>query len=454
MRVRVALAVGLLASAAHAQSDRAGQVPVATLAPLLTEVTPGVVSVSVVGAPEQSAWLQDPALREFFGTPLPQQRRQGIGSGVIVDDAAGLIVTNHHVVQGAESIVITLNDRSTFDATLVGSDAATDIALLEIEAADHALTALSFGDSNELRVGDFVVAIGNPFGLGQTATSGIVSGLGRSGINIEGYEDFIQTDASINPGNSGGALVTLNGELVGINSAIVASTTGGNIGIGFAIPSDMVREIVDQLRQHGEVQRGQLGIGIQDVTQGLAQALDLAVDRGALVSEVQPKSPAEIAGIEIGDVIVAIDGNPIETATELRNAVGLTRLGERVTLTIRRGAEEKTVVADVLMPRAATAPQAPPSPRPAPVAALDGVTVTDLPPDHPLSGEVAGVFIADVAPESFAWLQGLRPNDIVTAVNQEPTGSVAEFTAAVEQSQLPLALHVRRGTRQQFILIE
>ncbi|HUQ53653.1 MAG TPA: trypsin-like peptidase domain-containing protein, partial [Gammaproteobacteria bacterium] len=260
-----------------------GETP--TLAPLLQRVTPGVVNISVSGsaAEARNPLLEDPFFRRFFEGPdaplaPPSVPRQSIGSGVIIDADEGLVVTNHHVVQGADSIVVTLNDRREYNATLVGSDAGTDIALLRV-VADAKLTEIPIGNSSQLAVGDYVVAIGNPFGLGQTATAGIVSALGRSGVNIESFEDFIQTDASINPGNSGGALVDINGQLLGVNTAIL-SGTGGNIGIGFAIPSNMVREVVAQLLEHGNVERGRIGIAIQDVTPGLAQALELEVDSG------------------------------------------------------------------------------------------------------------------------------------------------------------------------------
>ena len=272
--------------------------------------------------------------------------RQSIGSGVIIDGARGLVVTNHHVVQGADSIVVTLSDRREFNATLVGSDAGTDVALLRVMSDDAAFAEIPIGDSSALSVGDYVVAIGNPFGLGQTATAGIVSALGRSGVNIESYEDFIQTDASINPGNSGGALVDINGQLLGVNTAIL-SGTGGNIGIGFAIPSNMVREVVEQLLEHGNVQRGRIGIAIQDVTPGLAQALELSTDRGALVNQIEPGSPAEQAGIQAGDVIVAINGKPIDSSADLRNEIGLIRAGDSVEVTSIRDGERRTVRATV-----------------------------------------------------------------------------------------------------------
>ena len=295
--------------------------------------------------------LEDPFFRRFFEGPdaplaPPNVPRQSIGSGVIIDGDEGLVVTNHHVVQGADSIVVTLSDRREFNATLVGSDAGTDVALLRVMTDDAAFAEIPIGDSSGLAVGDYVVAIGNPFGLGQTATAGIVSALGRSGVNIESYEDFIQTDASINPGNSGGALIDINGQLLGVNTAIL-SGTGGNIGIGFAIPSNMVSEVVEQLLEHGNVQRGRIGIAIQDVTPGLSQALELTTDRGALVTQVEPGSPAEQAGIQPGDVIVAIDGNPIDSSADLRNTVGLVRAGESVEVAAIRDGERRSVRATV-----------------------------------------------------------------------------------------------------------
>ena len=431
-----------------------------TLAPLLAEVTPAVVNVAVVGGAgiETNPLLQDPNLRRFFGIPdepegQPQPREQNIGSGVIVDAAEGLIVTNHHVIRDADSIVVTLSNRRQFDATLVGSDELTDIALLKIESGDHRLSAISFGDSDELEVGDYVVAIGNPFGLGQTATSGIVSALGRGGVNIEGYEDFIQTDASINPGNSGGALVSLRGDLVGINSAII-SAAGGNIGIGFAIPSNMTREVIGQLREYGEVRRGQLGVFIQDVSPGLATALDLEVDQGALVTQVTPGSPAESAGIAVGDVLVAVDDEPVESSSELRNVIGLVRLGDSVALSVVRGSEMLTIEASIGAPVAEAAPGAPPARESSQLAVLEGVQLANLPSDHPLASEMEGVLVTGVREDSAAWRQGLRPNDVITAVNRIEVASVQELAAAAEQSGMPLALLVRRENRQLFILLE
>ena len=432
-----------------------GETP--TLAPLLERVTPAVVNISVVGpaAESRNPLLEDPFFRRFFegpGGPMPAPMpRQSIGSGVIIDGDDGLVVTNHHVVQGADSIVVTFNDRREFNATLVGSDAGTDVALLRVAADGADFTELPIGDSSELSVGDYVVAIGNPFGLGQTATAGIVSALGRSAVNIENYEDFIQTDASINPGNSGGALVDINGQLLGVNTAIL-SGTGGNIGIGFAIPSNMVREVVSQILEHGDVQRGRIGIAIQDVTPGLAQALELTTDRGALITQTEPDSPAEQAGLEPGDVIVAVDEEPIDSAADLRNAVGLVRAGESVAVTYLRRGERRTaratVAAETGAADAAVRPADPDS-----VSLLAGATIMEVPSNHPAFGRVSGVWVSAVAPGSPAARFGLRADDLITAVNREPIASVSDLTAALNRAAPPIALQVQREGRALFLLV-
>ena len=264
------------------------------------------------------------------------------GSGVIFDIEKGYVLTNHHVVENGDRIVVTLKDRRHFDAKLIGSDPGTDIALLEIEAGG--LAALELGDSDRLQVGDYVLAIGNPFGLGQTVTSGIVSALGRSGLNVEGYEDFIQTDTSINPGNSGGALVTLDGRLVGINTAIIAPS-GGNVGIGFAVPANMAKVVVEQLIEFGEVQRGQLSVTIQDFTPDLAEALGMEAGVGAVISQVVPESATEAAGLQPGDLIVSVDGRPVAGSADLRRQIGLKRLGGEIEIGIIRDGQTLTLKA-------------------------------------------------------------------------------------------------------------
>src|SRR5271170_1593976 len=332
---------------AAAAIPEVGGAVVPSLAPILSRITPGVVNIAVRGrVKEQNPLLQDPFFRRFFNLPQNQQpeerETQATGSGVIVDAAQGYVLTNGHVAENATRIEVITKDNRRLTAKLIGIDTDTDIAVLQIPAVN--LTAVPMGDSDRLQVGDFVIAIGNPFGLGQTVTSGIVSALGRSGLGIEGYEDFIQTDASINPGNSGGPLVNLQGQCVGINTAILAPG-GGNIGIGFAVPINMARKVMEQLVRYGEVKRGRIGVAIQDLTPDLAQAMNTAHTAGAVIARVDPASPAERAGLKSGDLVVAVDGVAVHSGTQLRNMIGLTRIGSEVELTVdRRGAEWKVAV--------------------------------------------------------------------------------------------------------------
>jgi Do/DeqQ family serine protease len=347
MSAVAAIAPGPPPAMAAAPIPEVGGAAVPSLAPMLSRITPGVVNIAVRGrVKEQNPLLQDPFFRRFFSLPQNQQpeerETQATGSGVIVDAAQGYVLTNGHVVENATRIDVTTKDSRRFTAKLIGTDTDTDVAVLQITAGN--LTAVQMGDSDRLQVGDFVLAIGNPFGLGQTVTSGIVSALGRSGLGIEGYEDFIQTDASINPGNSGGPLVNLNGECVGINTAILAPG-GGNIGIGFAVPVNMVRRVMEQLVRYGEVKRGRIGVAIQDLTPDLAQTMNTSHTTGAVIARVDAGSPAERAGLHSGDLVVAVNGVPVRGGTQLRNMIGLARIGEDVELTIdRRGAERKVAV--------------------------------------------------------------------------------------------------------------
>jgi len=430
------------ATAVHAAFPAVDQKDgIPTLAPLLRKVTPGVVNIAVKSrAPApQNPLLLDPFFRRFFDLPdVPQEREvQSVGSGVIVDARTGHILTNHHVIANADEIIVTMTDRRRFAAKLVGSDPATDIALLRIEATK--LVAVPLGDSDRLEVGDFVIAIGNPFGLGQTVTSGIVSALGRGGLTPEGYEDFIQTDAPINPGNSGGALISLRGELVGINTAIVAPG-GGNVGIGFAVPVNMARAVMRQLLQHGEVRRGWLGVSIQDLTPEIGKALGIASSDGVVVTEVAPNSPAEKSGLKAGDVIAAIDGKRVTSARELRNQIGLAPIGAGVRLTILRKEQRKILRAVIAAPAKV----------PAPVEAMppgfSGASFQDL-----SSGD--GVLVAAVEPGSTAWRHGLREGDVIFAVNRRPARTVEEFMAQVQQRERPLALDIRRGVRLVLVVI-
>jgi serine protease Do len=308
---------------------------VPTLAPLVREVTPSVVNLSVHGRiKDDNPLYRDPLFREYFDVPREREREfQAVGSGVIVDAQRGYVLTANHVVEQVSTVQVTTKDGRRFVAKLVGRDPGTDLAVLGLQGA-QALRAIPMGDSDRLEVGDFVIAVGNPFGLGQTVTSGLVSALGRTGIGKQGYEDFIQTDAAINPGNSGGALVNLRGELVGINTAIF-STGGGNVGIGFAVPINMARLVMNQIVEHGRVHRGRIGISIKDLNLPVG-APPAGLTEGAVIADVSPGSPAEQGGIQKGDIVVAADGTPIRNAARLRNKLGLTPVGERVHLTVKR----------------------------------------------------------------------------------------------------------------------
>ena len=446
--VMLAAMVGLAVPAhAHLAAD---EVP--SLAPLVKESAPAVVIIATEGRLQQPQmrephpFFDHPFFERFFGErPTPQPRRpRAMGSGVIVDAENGYLLTNQHVIDEAERITVTLTDRREFEAEVVGADPETDVALLKIEA--ESLTALPLADSEELQIGDYVVAIGNPFGLGQTITAGIVSAVGRSGLSLESYEDFIQTDAAINVGNSGGALINLKGELVGINTAIF-SGRGGNIGIGFAIPINMARRIMDQLLTHGEIQRGRIGVQIQDLTPDLAEALGTNHQQGAVVAQVLPGTPAEEAGIQAGDVIVEMNGEQVTGSSDLRNKVGLLRVGDAVRLTVERDGEPLTIdlavgeSGKVALGAGSQIPQ------------LEGVVLGPLTPSSELYGEVEGVLVIEVEVETPAWNAGLREGDVITEVNRREVKNSDDVLAVLEGSTPPLLLNVRRGDGARFILI-
>jgi Do/DeqQ family serine protease len=424
-----------------------------TLAPLVKQVEPAVVSIATKGTVSAPAnpLMEDPFFRRFFGFPDQQQQQQrrrqvqSAGSGVIVDATKGYILTNHHVVENAEEIEIFLTDNRSLKAKVVGSDAGTDVALLQVENP-KGLVQMKLGNSDQVQVGDFVLAIGNPFGLQHTVTSGIVSALGRSGINPDGYEDFIQTDASINPGNSGGALVNLRGELVGINSAIF-SNSGGNIGIGFAIPVNIAKSIMSQILQFGEVKRGLLGVSISDFNAESAKAFGIeGTAEGALVQEVADGSAAEKAGIEVGDVILSVDGQRIKSASDLRNTVGLKRSGDSVRVEVLRDGKRRQITA--LLSEVATTAQ---------VDGEDihpGLAGAELGNHEGKADQFAGpgVLIESVEPESPAAQTGLMANDIIVSVNRIRVRNVRELQQAAGQQSL-LILSIRRGNRNLLLQI-
>lgn len=419
--------------------------PLPSLAPMLEQVTPAVVNISTVTQIEAKAHplLRDPFFRYFFDLPHKRREResQSLGSGVIVDAEKGLVLTNHHVVAQADEIDVRLRDGRELSAELVGSDSETDIAVLRIPAQD--LTAVAMGDSDNLRVGDFVVAIGSPFGLSHTVTSGIVSALGRTGLGIEGFESFIQTDASINPGNSGGPLVDLHGRLVGINTAILAPG-GGNVGIGFAIPVAMVRTVADQILEHGEVRRGLFGVVVQDLTPDLAKALGAGitagVGTGALVTDVDSGSAAEAAGLQPGDVIVAVNGRRTSGAAALRAHVGLLRVGTSLELELIRNGKPIVLTSAVA------------DPYPGYIAgkhlahALAGARLGNLVEDTD-NGRLLAVGVGTVEKDSPAWLSGLRTGDILLGVNRERVRNLQELGSVLGRSRTLVSLRLQRGDR-------
>lgn len=400
--------------------------PLPSLAPMLERVTPAVVNInSSQRVRVRNPFFDDPFFRRFFDVPdVPQERvDRSLGSGVIVDASRGLVLTNSHVVNGADEISVTLHDGRTLKAELVGADPATDVAVIRVPA--ERLTALALADSDRLRVGDFVVAIGNPFGLGQTVTSGIVSALGRSGIGGLGYQNFIQTDASINPGNSGGALVNLRGELVGINTAIL-SPSGGNVGIGFAIPASLSRTIMEQLLAHGEVLRGSLGVRAQDLDARLKRALGLPeAQRGALVTQVVPDSPAEAAGVRSGDVITEIGGRPVQSAADLANSEGLLPLDQRLSLSLMREGKALT------RPFTLTASRQQRTAAGRIDARLSGATLGELGSEQRRGG-LQGVLVLAVDPGSRAAELGFQAGDVISAVNRRRVSNLADLTALLE----------------------
>lgn len=446
------LGLGAVASSpAMAVSEEAASKGVPSLAPMLQEVTPAVVIVSTSQtsrAPESLRFRGEEDLRRFFNEQQGQadpRAVRGTGSGVIVDAEKGYIVTNHHVIADADIISVSLQDGREFTAKLLGSDASTDVALLEIEGDN--LQELEFADIEDLRVGDYVVAVGNPFGLGQTVTQGIVSALGRSGLNNDNYEDFIQTDAAINMGNSGGALVDLEGRLVGINTAII-SGTGTNAGIAFAVPVDMIASVVAHLERDGEVRRGQLGVQIQDLTSAMETALQTGAGKGALVTSVMPGSAAEAAGIEASDVIVEIDGRKIESGRELRNVVGLMSLNQEVELLVFRDGQSQRVKAVVGGSQPSVAANAQDEGRQLADPVYQGAQLRSVE-----QAGSTGVEVVNVEQGSPAWQAGLRPGDVIFEVNRSEVATLQEFNQRVDDDAPVTALGVLRENRRMLVIM-
>ena len=445
-----ALSVGLTLSApfqamAAMPSQVPGQGALPSLAPVLEKVLPAVVSVQVEGTTTQGQKVPE-ELKKFFGDDVPDQPQQpqpfeGLGSGVIIDAAKGYVLTNNHVINQAQKISVQLNDGREFDAKLIGGDDQSDIALLQLQNPSN-LTQIAIADSDKLRVGDFVVAVGNPFGLGQTATSGIVSALGRSGLNLEGLENFIQTDASINRGNSGGALLNLNGELIGINTAILAPG-GGSVGIGFAIPSNMAQTLSHQLIQFGEIKRGLLGIKGTEMSADIAKAFNLNVQRGAFVSEVLPNSGSAKAGIKSGDVIVSLNGKALNSFAELRSRIATTEPGAKVKLGLLRDGKPLDVEVTLDKSTSASASAELISP------ALQGAELSD----GQLKDGTKGIRVGEVEKGSSAAQAGLHKDDVIIGVNRARVQSIAEMRKVLETKPSIMALHIVRGNDSIYLLL-
>lgn len=421
--------------------------PLPSLAPMLDRAIPAVVNIATQGRVRaQNPLMEDPFFRRFFNMPnMPQERRTtSAGSGVIVDAKQGYVLTNAHVVRNAEHIEVTLNDGRTLEAELVGMDADVDLAVLKVPA--EGLTQMPVADSSTLRVGDFVVAIGNPFSLGHTVTSGIVSALGRTGLRMDGYENYIQTDASINPGNSGGALVNLRGELVGINTAIIAPA-GGNVGIGFAIPTEMTSNIMAQLIEHGEVRRGSLGINIQDLTAELAEAFGVDKDqRGVVITHVLEDSAAEDAGLQAGDVVVAADGRPVRRVADLRNKVGMSPVGDKVSLAVVRDGKQREITAVIRETTLTTSDGGALS------VYLQGASIRNLRQGE-LNHADTGVLVEDVEPGSPAARAGIRPGDVIINANRQDVADLDQLKAAIPDKDAAILLRLNRNGGMFFVVI-
>ncbi|MDW5501299.1 serine endoprotease DegP [Pseudomonas lundensis] len=462
----IGMAMGpMTASAAETASSSTQQLP--SLAPMLEKVMPSVVSINVEGSTTVNTAKMPPQFQQFFGEDSPfcqdgspfqaspmcqggapgapgqgtEQKFQALGAGVVIDAAKGYVVTNNHVVENANKIQVQLNDGRKFDAKVIGKDPRSDIALIQLKDFKN-LTAIKMADSEQLRVGDYTVAIGNPYGLGETATSGIVSALGRSGLNIENYENFIQTDAAINRGNSGGALVNLNGELIGINTAILAPD-GGNIGIGFAIPSNMVKNLTAQMVEYGQVKRGELGIMGTELNSELAKAMKVDAQRGAFVSQVMPKSSAAKAGIKAGDVIVTMNGKAISSFASFRAEIGTLPVGSKMSLGIIR--DGKPITVDVTLEQSSQTQVESGN-------IYTGIEGAEL--SNGQTGAQKGVKVDNVKAGSAAARIGLKKGDFILGVNQQPIQNLGELRKILDSKPSVLALNILRGDTTLYLLMQ
>ena len=467
LALSLGLALSPLAMAAETASSAATAQQMPSLAPMLEKVMPSVVSINVEGSTTVNTPRMPRNFQQFFGDNSPfcqdgspfqsspfcqgggagddgqgggqQQKFMALGSGVIIDAAKGYVVTNNHVVDNANTIKVQMSDGRKFDAKVVGKDPRSDIALIQIQDPKN-LTAIKLADSDALRVGDYTVAIGNPFGLGETVTSGIVSALGRSGLNVENYENFIQTDAAINRGNSGGALVNLNGELIGINTAILAPD-GGNIGIGFAIPSNMVKNLTEQMVKFGQVKRGELGIMGTELNSELAKAMKVDAQRGAFVSQVMPGSAAAKAGIKAGDVITTLNGKPISSFAALRAQVGTMPIGSKVELGLLRDGKPVNVTVELQQSNQNQVDSS---------SIFNGIQGAEM----SNKGQDKGVVVSNVKAGTPAAQIGLKKGDIIVGANQQPVKNIADLRKIFDAKPSVLALNIQRGDTSIYLLMQ
>jgi len=448
----------LLAGVAHAAfPPQVNGNTLPTLAPMLEKITPAVVNIAAIGevqVKQRNSLLNDPIFRHFFELPQNTQTKKfrSLGSGVIVDSKNGYIISNHHVIADAKTIIVNFKDGRQIEARLIGSDPRTDVAVLQVPAKN--LTAVPLSNSDSLRVGDFAVAIGNPFGLGQTVTSGIVSALGRSGLGLSGkgsaqnFEEFIQTDAAINIGNSGGALVNLNGELIGINTAILSPNKGGNVGIGFAIPINMAKTVMQQLVEHGEIKRGYFGVVVQTLTPELAEALHTNLKHGAIIASIEKDSPAEQSGLQVHDIVTSVNGNPVKNSAEMRNRIGLLNVGDNVSMVVYRGNKKlilhTNITGDISSGRIAGNNLDP---------RLAGAIITNIPADSPFHNRVKGIYVYGIKQGSAAASSGLEPGDIIVSVNRRSVSNLKEGSDIFKSKQKQLLMNIQRGNTAFFLLI-